>query len=220
MAEGALIRQRLQAERRGSGPARHGQPPVAGYHRRPTFRPDDCQRLSQRVELRQRGRVGSLVLLHRAPHQRKVKVEAPHPRRPVRLPCPWAYGDEGQARRDHERLLRAGHDHVQAPGIRLQLRGEHPAYRVDHQQRAVLANDAGDRADVVQDAGRGLVVRDQHGADRPVAVAAQDLRHLPGIDSPAPLDIEALHAGAVGGGNLREAVAESADHHRQHPVAR
>ena len=78
--------------------------------------------------------------------------------------------------------------------------------------------DLGQLVHRVGDAGRGLVVRDQHGAVRLVRrkVVAERSR----IGGGAPLDLEALDVGAEGGRDLGEPVAERADGDGQDAVAR
>jgi hypothetical protein len=103
---------------------------------------------------------------------------------------------------------------------RPQLRGQHAADRIDHQQRAMLPHQAGDRPHVVQDAGRGLIMGKKDGSELPLSISTQEIRHLVRVRCPAPIDIVALDLGAVRGGDLREAVPESADDDGEHAVAR
>ena len=69
----------------------------------------------------------------------------------------------------------------------------------------------------VRNAGRGLVVRQQHRAVRSFAgqVRGQAVR----VGGGAPCEVEAVDRGAEDLGDLRESVAEGSDRDSQHPVA-
>src|SRR5207244_12925627 len=60
------------------------------------------------------------------------------------------------AGRAHERLLRAGDDRVEAPGVRLEGHGAEARDRVDDDERATLLRYRRERLDVGDDAGRRL----------------------------------------------------------------
>ena len=82
-----------------------------------------------------------------------------------------------------------------------------------------LADDRGQLGDRVHDAGRRLVVGQQDGpvAGRRARSSLADHRRIGGL---APLDLDLGDVGAVGPGDLGEPVAERADRHAEHAVAR
>ena len=95
--------------------------------------------------------------------------------RPTRTPRPG---------RDHQRLLRAGDDDVDAPLVLLELGRAEAGDGVDGEQRAVLVDDLGDRLDVVDDARRGLAQRGEHDLD--AVVLGQQAVELGRVEALAP----------------------------------
>jgi hypothetical protein len=71
-------------------------------------------------------------------------------------------------------------------------------------------------AERVRHAGRGFIVREQHGAVR--LTVGQALPQRGGISGLAPRDLHALDLRAERLGDRREPIAKGADRHGQHPV--
>jgi hypothetical protein len=78
-------------------------------------------------------------------------------------------------RRQHEAFLRARDGDVDAPGVHLERHGAERGDRIDRQQRAVASGAHGlaDARDVVDDAGGGIDLHDEHGLNRTGLVLAQ-----------------------------------------------
>ena len=114
---------------------------------------------------------------------------------------PRAFADRGDrdARRCHPCLL-AGADHeVDAPGVHLERHRAESADAVDDDERLArrAADDLGQLAQRVGDAGRGLVVGDE---DRAVRLGAgQTVAQRRRVGGGAPLDLEAVDGCAEGG---------------------
>jgi hypothetical protein len=122
-----------------------------------------------------------------------------------------AIGDrsECQARRAHQRLLRAGDDYVNTPFVLGQLNGAEARDRVHAEDRVVGAHDLVDRPDVVDDAGRRLGLRDVDGP-RGTIELAQGLVKAPGIDLGPPLEFDVPGVRPEGVAQLGPALAELA----------
>ncbi len=125
-----------------------------------------------------------------------------------------AHGGERQTGRQHQTLLGAGHDDIEAPFVGLGIDGADTGDRIDDQDRLPAADDLADGFDVVQDTGRGLALDDQDAFDT-------------GIGGQLPLDVGRIHylvpfVFELDGleterfGELHEPIAElavGADHH-------
>ncbi len=149
----------------------------------------------------------------------QVEVDPRHGRGLHRGPGALRGRDHGQTRRGHEGLLRAGHDDVDAPRVHLERDGAQAGHAVDEDERlgTLLPDRRRQLGDRVHDAGRRLVVGQQHGLDgRDRTEAFADLVRRRGIP---PLGIELGHVRPVGRGDLGEPVTERADRDAEHAVA-
>jgi len=132
-----------------------------------------------------------------------------------------ARGDEAEAGRGHQALLRARHRDVDAPGVHLERHAAERRDRIDHQQRVVAgrAHRLPDRLDVVDHPGRGVDLRDQQRLDLTLAVGLQPRLDRRGLDGAAKvagqdLDLRPQHARG-----LAPADREAAAFQHQHLVA-
>ena len=176
------------------------------------------ERLPKLEHQRDRRRPGRLAGLHRALRPPQIEVHARRGAAVLRLPGALAHAHEGEPGRDHPALLRAGHDHVEAPRVRLDRdRGERRD-RVHDQQPVVPADDLRDLLERVGHAGRGLVVRDQHRAD--LAVGGEGVVDAVRVGGRAVLEGEVDRIAAVDADQLQEALAEDADRDDQHAITR
>ena len=128
-----------------------------------------------------------------------------------------ADGGEAEAGRAHQRLLRAGDDDVDAPGVLAQLGRAEAGDGVDDEDGAVALGDLGDRLDVVDDAGRGLAQRGEDDLD-PVVLGQQPV-DLGRVQPLAPAGLVADGLAAVGVAELDPALAELAGGAGQHGLA-
>ena len=129
----------------------------------------------------------------------QVEVEARHRRRLHRRPRPRAEAATiARPGARHPRLLRAGHDDVDAPGVHLERHGAEAGHAVDEDQRVRrrVADGRGELRDRVHHAGRRLVVGQQHGPVAPGSPARR-LADRGRIGRLAPLDVELRHVRAV-----------------------
>ena len=92
---------------------------------------------------------------------RPLPVEVEARQRPARVPGALRDGDEREAGRRHQRLLRAGDDDVDAPLVGLERHGAEARDGVDDESAPASLAAAASAADVGDDAGRGLGVRQQ-----------------------------------------------------------
>ena len=144
---------------------------------RPSSRSSIEQRLAQPVEQVRGARVGPVAGLVGGHDRRPVPVRARQLRilgRGQRL-----LGDrvEGQARGQHQALLRAADGDVDAPLVVAVVDRRQRRDRVHEQQRVVVAHRGAHVGHAARDAGRGLVVHDAHGAH---VVVERSRRSAPG----------------------------------------
>ena len=214
--------EQLEAEaldRLARGAAEHR---MALEHRRQRLVLDHAERHVERPDERDGrreravGRVLALAL--QGPLPVEVVVARPAPAR-VGGDLERALRDRGEreAGRRHERLLRAGHDHVDAPLVGREVDHAEAGDRVEDAHGAVLGGDLGQRADVVQDAGRRLGLGREERLHLSPALGQRPL-DLGRIDLLAPLELEVDRLGAVGVAQLGPALPElpaGGDHARR-----
>ena len=152
----------------------------------------------------------------RLPGSLPVEIEAG--RFPTRGPRALGGGEHRQAGRRHQRLLRAGDDHVETPGVRLERDGPEARDRVDDGEGTLLAGRCRDRLQVADDAGRGLRVGEKNCLR--AAELLQAAGDVVGGRNLAPGVLERLHLGAVRGGDRAPALAELPGGDDEHALAR
>ena len=150
-------------------------------------------------------------------HSLPVEVEARRRRPRDALPRRRRDGREREPGRSHERLLRAGDDDVEAPGVGLERHRAEARHGVDDVSAPALVRDPRERLDVGDDAGRRLRVHedDDLGARLLEARAkvVRPRRLAPGVP-------ELVDVGAVGGRERGPALAELARRDDEHALAR
>ena len=127
------------------------------------FRQDEAQRLPEADDQGDRRRVGALVPDDRLALSGEVKIEPGEAGKGDPLPGPIRQGGKGQARRQHEGLLRPGDHHVHSPGVHGQVHHAKTGDGVHHQQGLGPADDAGQGLDVVDRSRGGLAVGGEDG---------------------------------------------------------
>ena len=215
----ALVGEELEAERGEPGARCGGADLVAGEDVLLALGLHEPQALVDLEDDRDRGRERRLPVCRGVPVRPQVEIEARHRRRLHRRPAARRGGDHRQARCGHPGLLRAGHDHVDAPRVHLERDGAETGHAVDEDQRVgrLLVDGCGQFGDRVHHPGRRLVVGEQ---DRlRVGHAAQPLADLRTVRRVAPFGVELGDVRAVDAGDLREPVAERADAHAEDAVA-
>ena len=130
-------------------------------------------------------------------------------------------GDEAEARRRHQALLRAGHRDVDAPCVHLERHAAERGHGIDHEQRGMTGrlDRLADRLDVVIGARGGI---DLHGDDRldaVILVLPQPRLDLGGTDRAAPVALQHLDLGAHRGGRVAPADRKTSAFQHQHLVA-
>ena len=165
------------------------------------------------------GRAGAHAFALALPLAAQVEVEARAGDGIDPLDGPRAQGEEGEAGRQGEGLLAADHDHVQAPGLRLEGHGPRAGDGVHHEEHALAArHDAAEGLDVVTHAGGRLGMLHEHRTDARLVVEGR--RHGIGTDGLAPGSLEDRHLTAVGPTDVRPSLAEASGHTREHVLAR
>ena len=145
-------REELQAHRLdalAAGAAERGVTSERALH---ALLEEHAQRHVERGDDRDGGRERRRSALERRLRARPVEVVAGERRPRGALPGGLRDDSEREARRRHERLLRPGHDDVEAPRVRLQRHRAEARDGVDDDERAGLARDARERLDVGDDA--------------------------------------------------------------------
>ena len=126
-------------------------------------------------------------------------------------------GAERQPGRQHQALLRAGHDHVDTPRVHRQIGDAEARHGVDDEDRRGRPRHRGDALHVVQHARRGLAVLHQHRTgfgmrSQGLGDAIRGHRRAEGRD-------ERDDGEAVGRADLLPALAELARPQHEHGVA-
>ncbi len=109
------------------------------------------------------GRVRGLALFEILPSGVQVKVEIGHGSCRCRFPATLAQRHKPQAWRQHQRLLRSGNDRVQIPVIHLHRVSAQAGDSVHHHQRRMPPAHLAQGLHVLQHAGGGLILHQQHG---------------------------------------------------------
>ena len=133
------------------------------------------------------------------------------------IPRRRAHGHDGHAERGGEALLGAGHVEVHAPLVGPDVDAREGRDGVEHEERPVPLDHAGDVRGGVGRPGRGLVVDHGHdlGADPgDLLVEAVEVEGL------SPLDGELRHLGPDADHDLAHERAEHTRHDDEHPIAR
>ena len=152
---------------------------------------------------------GRLPGLERLLRAAEVEVDARRRASLLRLPRLLAHADEGEPRRDHPALLRAGDHDVELPSVRLDRNRGQRRDRVDDQQAIASLDRTRDVLERVRRAGRGLVMGDADGAN--VAVRRQGLVDAVGVGDRPVVEGEVDGLAAVGAHEVDEALAEDTD---------
>ena len=150
-----------------------------------------------------------------------VPIGRAHRRLPVRMQRLAVRGDESEARRRHQPLLRRRHRDVDTECIHVERHAAERRDAVDHVQRRMAGgiDGAADRPDIVDHAGSGVDLDRQHSLDRVLLVLAQALLDRSGIDRRAPGAGEHLDISAHEPGHLAPADGETATGEHEHLVA-
>ena len=130
-------------------------------------------------------------------------------------------GDEAEARRRHQALLRAGHRDVDAPGVHLERHAAERGHRIDHEQRRMAGglDRLADRFDVVVGARGGVDLHREDRLDRVVLVLPQPRLDLGRPDRAAPVALQHLDLDAHRGRGVAPADREAAAFQHQDLVA-
>ena len=130
-------------------------------------------------------------------------------------------GDEAEARRRHQALLRAGHRDVDAPCVHLERHAAERGHGIDHEQRRVARSldRLADRLDVVIGARRGIDLHREDRLDLVILVLPQPRLDFGGADRAAPVALQHLDLGAHRGRGLAPADRKAAAFQHQHLVA-
>ena len=173
-------------------------------------------------ELRRRG-VGKEAVVVVGDHVGEGEIGALHLRPVVAGRRQRLFGDgqEGQAGRQHEALLRAGDGEIDAPFVLPEVDRGDGRDAVDEDQCRVLVGieQPPDAGDIRGDARRGLVVGDEDGADRMGPVRRN--RAFIGIErhAGAPFHVDGLDVEPEPLGHVDPQMRELAEARHQHPVA-
>ncbi len=203
----------LEPERLDTGARGAGESIVTLEHVGQPFGLEQPQRFPQSDDDRHRRREAHLVLRHVLQLVREIEVELRQGRALGLPPGLLVERAEPEAGRQHQPLLRTGHHDIDVPGVHRQIGDAETRDRVDDQDRVVLPRDGGVGSDVVQHAGRGLAVLDEHGLH--VGVALERLGDAARVDGLPERSAQVDHVEAVRLGEIEPAVAElpGADHH-------
>ena len=200
-------------------PGHPREPPVALVDGVQPLHEHQLQRAVELEEQRYRRRPRRLPRLQAPPRAAEIEVEARRRAPLLPLPGPLGDGDEGETGPHHPPLLRPGDDDVEPPAVDVHRDRRERGDGVDEEQAVVVPDGLGHlgQGDVGRP-GRGLVVRDQHGADR--GLRGEEPVDLVRVGRGAVLVLEQLRHAAVGVHDLGEPVPEDADGHDQHALAR
>src|SRR5207302_3022139 len=186
-----------------------------------TFLWHESERLLERDEHGDRGRRRRLRLLKGSFVRGEVEIRLRKIRFLVRLPRAWAHRDHGNARRGAPGFLRRGDADVDAPLVDLELGAAGAGNTVEEEELSGIAYDRRDVLDRIQDPGRGLVVRDQHGLRGVLALLLRELiANEVGLDRSAVGNVDAPRVHAVGLADRGEPLAERAPALHEHLAAR
>ena len=208
-------REQLEPERLHARARRPAEPDVAVERSLQTLLEQELERDVEPGHERDGQRDRRVERLLRLARPLPVEVEAR--RRPGRGQRRLGDGGEAEARRRHERLLRAGDDDVEAPRVGLAGDGAEARDRVDDDERSRLLRDGRERTHVGDDSGRGLGL---HDPDRLRLLLAQARAEVVGVGRLAPGVAEHVHVRAERGRHRDPALAEAPGRDHEMPLAR
>ena len=182
-----------------------------------TLLEQESKRHVQPGDERDGGRERGVQLLLRPARPLPIEVVARRRGRPLRLPDRARDRDHREAGRRHQRLLRAGRDDVDPPGVGLEPHGAETRDGVDDHVRARRPDRRRQRPHVRDDPGRGLAMRQEDGLG--AAELDQQSREVVRNGCLAPLVAERRHLGAEALGELDPALAEVPGGHDDDPLA-
>src|SRR5690606_4915436 len=136
----------------------------------------------------------------------EIPIESWQLRRLDDWPCFRPYRNHRHAWWHHPTFLRSGDDDVELPLIDGQGDRANAAHAIDDDGLPTLLDDRRNLPQRIGNAGRGLVVRDQHRRDTTIGV--ERLRNLIRIGCRAPLESQPGHIRAESARDRAEALAE------------
>ena len=190
----------IDAEHLALRPARHGASHGLAEQAmalKGVFQPlgeQHVDRLAQREQQVHRCGAGISAIVLRPLALGPVPIGSAQVRLPVHFACAVAGGDESEAGRRHQALLRAGYGDIDAPGVHLERHAAERGHGVDHEEGGVAArlDSFADRLDVVPDTGRRVDLRHEYRLDRVRLVLPQPLFHLIWPHRAAPIALQHL----------------------------
>ena len=164
------------------------------------------------VQQRDRRRAWGLVLVNELLELDQIEIEAARGGLVGLLDIARGCHPEGETGWQRERLLRAREHEVEVPGIGLDAYAAQSGDRVDQHGRVVLMREGGEFRQRRERTGTRLRVH--HGDRRVVPLAQRTLDHVE-RNSLMPVAADHVRVAATGQRDIREALTESAVHHRQ-----
>ena len=198
-----------------------GQAGVAGEDVLQPFGQQQVGRGAERAQHVEWRRVREEAVLVGAHHVFEVEVAAARTRLLARLEGLLRNTEDGQARRHHEALLRARDADVHAPLVHAEVDGGERAHRVDEEERGVVRgiHRAAHGGHVARHAGRGFIVRHQHGLVAVGGVGLQLVGENLDRDALAPRNVDDVHLEAHPLAHVDPEQRELAEARDQHLVS-
>ena len=151
--------------------------------------------LTQAVQHRERRGIREVARGVRLSHVAEVEEDARQLGLLVQRERLLARAHDAESRRQHESLLGACHREIDAPLVHPEIDAGDRAHAVDHQERRMpgIVQRLAHGAHIAGDAGRGLVVREEHRLDLVLLVGGE--RFLVALDRGAfsPFGVEHVH---------------------------
>ncbi len=200
---------------------RFGQQAMAQEHVLELFVEQHVNRLTQREQQVNRRGAGIFPVMLGAFAFGPVPIGRPQSGRLMHLAGAVVGGDEAEAGRRHQALLRAGHGDVDAPRIHLERHAAEGGDRIDHEQRRVTGglDRLADGFDVVDGARGGIDLHRQDRLDFVILVLPQACFDLSRPYRAAPVALQHFDVGAHGGGGVAPADGKPAAFQHQNLVA-